>query len=72
MFAEGRSHIKGIENFWNQAKRVVRKYNGIPAKQFSWFLKESEFRFNDESHHQQFTILKKWDQLQIWWSGGKQ
>ncbi len=60
VFAEGRSHINGIENFWNQAKRVLRKYNGIPVKQFYWFLKESEFRFNYESHHQQFTILKKW------------
>jgi len=23
-------HINGIENFWNQAKRILRKYNGIP------------------------------------------
>ena len=28
-FARGRNHINGIENFWNQAKRVLRKYNGI-------------------------------------------
>ena len=26
LFAEGRNHINGIENFWNQAKRVLRKY----------------------------------------------
>jgi transposase len=24
------NHINGIENFWNQAKRVLRKHNGIP------------------------------------------
>jgi len=46
-FAEGQSnHINGIENFWNQAKRVLRKYNGVPKKSFPLFLKECEFRFN--------------------------
>ncbi len=63
LFATGRNHINGIENFWNQAKRVLRKYNGIPAKQFYWFLKECEFRFNYGSHHQQFRTLKKWCNL---------
>ncbi len=63
LFAEGRNHINGIENFWNQAKRVLRKYNGIPAKQFYGFLKECEFRFNYGSHKQQFATLKKWCNL---------
>lgn len=63
LFAEGRNHINGIEDFWNQAKRVLRKYNGIPAKQFYWFLKECEFRFNYVSHKQQFITLKKWCNL---------
>lgn len=63
VFAQGRNHINGIENFWSQAKRVLRKYNGIPAARFYWFLKESEFRFNYGSHHQQFIVLKKWCDL---------
>ena len=63
VFAEGRNHINGIENFWNQAKRVLRKYNGIPAKHFYWFLKESEFRFNYGTHQQQFLTLKRWCRL---------
>jgi transposase len=63
VFAEGRNHINGIENFWNQAKRVLRKYNGIPAKHFYWFLKESEFRFNYGTHQQQFITLKRWCRL---------
>lgn len=63
VFAQGRKHINGIENFWNQAKRVLRKYNGIPAKQFYWFLKECEFRFNYGTHQQQFRTLKKWCDL---------
>ena len=46
-------HINGIENFWNQAKRVLRKYNGIPRKNFYRFLKECEFRFNYGSPKQQ-------------------
>jgi len=63
LFADGRNHINGIENFWNQAKRVLRKYNGIPAKQFYWFLKETEFRFNYGSHKEQLKMLKQWCNL---------
>ena len=32
LFATGKNHINGIENFWNHAKRVLRKYNGIPKE----------------------------------------
>ncbi|WP_209304447.1 MULTISPECIES: IS1595 family transposase, partial [unclassified Neisseria] len=42
-FADRHNHINGIENFWNQAKRVLRKYNGIDRKSFPLFLKECEF-----------------------------
>jgi transposase len=60
-FAEQKfNHINGIENFWNQAKRVLRKYNGIPKKHFPFFLKECEFRFNYGTPKQQLAILKKW------------
>ncbi len=63
LFADGKNHINGIENFWNQAKRILRKYNGIPAKQFYWFLKETEFRFNYGSHKEQLKTLKSWCNL---------
>lgn len=46
LFATGKNHINGVENFWNQAKRVLRKYNGINPRSFPLFLKECEFRFN--------------------------
>jgi len=39
-----RFHTGGIENFWNQAKRHLRRYNGIPRKRFYYFLKECEWR----------------------------
>jgi IS1016C2 transposase len=45
-FADRQNHINGIENFWNQAKRVLRKYNGIDRKSFPLFLEGCEFRFN--------------------------
>jgi len=45
--ANGRvAHINGIENFWSQAKRHLRRYNGVPKAHFELFLKECEWRFN--------------------------
>ena len=38
--------LASSQNFWNQAKRVLRKYNGIPKESFPLFLREYEFRFN--------------------------
>jgi transposase len=60
LFANKKNHINGIENFWNQAKRVLRKYNGIPKNNFYLFLKECEFRFNYGTPDKQFKTLKKW------------
>ena len=31
-FVEEKNHINGIENFWNQAKKHLPKFNGIPQK----------------------------------------
>jgi transposase len=53
-------HINGIENFWNQAKRVLRKYNGIPRVNAELFIKECEFRFNFGSSRIQLRLLKSW------------
>ena len=63
LFATGKNHINGVENFWNQAKRVLRKYNGINQKTFPLFLKECEFRFNYGSPKNQFKILKSWTEI---------
>ena len=59
-FADRQNHINGIENFWNQAKRVLRKYNGIDRKSFPLFLKECEFRFNFDTPSRQPKILQDW------------
>lgn len=57
---ERHNHINGIENFWNQAKRTLRRYNGIPRAHFHLFLKESEFRFNYGTPKQQLKTLHQW------------
>lgn len=54
------NHINGIENFWRQAKRILRKYNGIERKNFPLFLKECEFRFNFGTPKEQLKTLRKW------------
>ena len=59
LFAEGRNHINGIENFWNQAKRHLRKFNGIPREHFGLFLKECEWRFNNPDPKAQLLLLKQ-------------
>ena len=60
LFAVKQNHINGIENFWSQAKRILRKYNGIDRKSFPLFLKECEFRFNLGVPKEQLKILRKW------------
>ncbi len=52
--------IGETENFWNQTKRMLRKYNGIPKSTFPLFLKECEFRFNYGTPKQQLKTLKHW------------
>jgi transposase len=58
-------HINGIENFWNQAKRHLRRFNGIPKDSFYWFLKECEWRFNGGDHKKLLNQLKSWYQSEI-------
>ena len=60
LFASKHNHINGIENFWNQAKRHMRKFKGVPRAQFGLFLKECEWRFNIPSPKQQLTQMKQW------------
>jgi transposase len=60
LFAQGKNHINGIENNWNQAKRRMTMFNGIPKNSFELFLKESEFRFNNAGAKNQLKLLQKW------------
>jgi len=62
------AHINGIENFWSQAKRHLRRYNGIPKAHFALFLKECEWRFNYRPTSRLIATLREWTGLtaQAW------
>ena len=60
LFADKKNHINGIENFWNQAKRHMRKFNGVPKAQFGLYLKECEWRFNNSDPSDQLSQLRQW------------
>ncbi|PYD76373.1 IS1595 family transposase [Novacetimonas pomaceti] len=61
--ALGGNDINGIENFWSQAKRHLRRYNGIPRKDFHLFLTGCEWRFNIRSPAEFLKILTQWAKL---------
>jgi transposase len=56
-------HISGTENFWNQAMRHLRHYNGIPRYHFHFFLKECEWRFNYGPPNSVLESLETWISL---------
>ncbi|WP_027948702.1 IS1595 family transposase [Haliea salexigens] len=60
LFADKQNHINGIENFWNQAKRHLRRFNGVPREHFPLFLKECEWRFNNSDPKSQLKQLTQW------------
>lgn len=62
-FVAGGRHINGIENFWNQSKRHLRRYNGIPRAHFHLFLKECEWRFNYRPARRLLATLRDWMQI---------
>lgn len=45
-FANGQSHVNGIESFWGFAKHRLVKFNGFSKEHFELHLKECEYRFN--------------------------
>ncbi len=52
LFAKQGNRINGIENFWNQAKRHLSKFNGIKPEHIYWYLKDCEWRFNESNHNE--------------------
>ena len=60
LFADKANHINGIENFWNQAMRHMRKSNGVPKENFGLFLKVYEWRFNNSAPSAQLSQLRQW------------
>jgi transposase len=60
LFADRHNHINGIENFRNQAKRHMHKFNGVPKAHFGLFLQECEWRFNNSDPSRQLLLLRHW------------
>jgi len=64
-FVEEHNHINGIENFWNQAKRHLRRFNGVPRQHFHLFLKECEWRINYRPTAKLFNVLLGWAKQEL-------
>ena len=56
VFANGRAHVNGIENFWGIAKTRMSKLRGIKTDKFNLHLKETEWPFNHR-HENIYKIL---------------
>ena len=59
-FASTSNHVNRVENFWNQARRHLHKYNGVPHHHMHLYLKECEWRFNYGSPGQLLMTLRQW------------
>jgi transposase len=57
-FANSKSHINGIENFWGWSKLRLSKFRGVSREHFLLHLKESEFRFNHRGEDLYDILLK--------------
>jgi transposase len=57
-FADGRSHINGIENFWGLCKVRLTKFRGVHKHTFYLHIKECEFRYNYRNKNIYLTLMK--------------
>ena len=60
LFADKANYFNGIESFWSQAKRHMRKFNGVPKEHFGLFLKQCEWRFNNSDPSAPLKQLRQW------------
>jgi transposase len=60
LFADRHNHINDIENFWNQTKRHIRKFNAVTKAQFGLYFRECEWRFNNSAPSRPLLLLRQW------------
>jgi transposase len=65
VFANGRAHVNGLENFWGIAKTRLVKFRGLAPDKFYLHLKETEFRFNHRQTDLYSLLLKNLRKLPI-------
>ena len=58
-FANGQSHINGIENFWRLCKVRLSKFRGVHKHTFYLHIKECEFRYNFRNQNLYLILLKE-------------
>ena len=59
------NHSNGLEKVWNQAKRHLRKVNGIARAQVHLYLKECAWRLNNSDPKNQLMQLNQWVKQQM-------
>lgn len=47
IYVDGRVHVNGMEGFWGLSKTNMHTYKGIKKKNWIYYLKEMEFRYNN-------------------------
>lgn len=47
IYVDGRIHVNGMEGFWGLSKTNMHTYKGIKKKNWIYYLKEMEFRYNN-------------------------
>lgn len=57
-YVRGRVHINGIEGFWGLSKVNMQTYKGIRKKNWIYYLKEMEFRYNHRDLELEDSTLK--------------
>lgn len=57
-FANGHTHVNGIEGFWGFSKTRLARFRGMNKSTFYLHLKECEFRFNLRHQDLYKTLLK--------------
>ena len=65
VFANGKAHVNGIENFWGIAKTRLVKFRGLSKEHFYKHLKETEFRFNHRQDNFYLLLLRELRKLPI-------
>lgn len=58
-YVSGKVHINGMEGFWGLSKTNMNTYKGIRKKNWEYYLKEMEFRYN----HRRLTFAEQVDKL---------
>ena len=58
IYVDGRVHINGMEGFWGLSKTNMHTYKGIKKKNWIYYLKEMEFRYNNRKLDFDQMVLK--------------